>query len=123
MTIEIPIPPFIVSGMTTSPQHQFRPATAKLVARLLAPLTDSGLVTVAEYDQLVEAVRALAKQGAATPPPCLVDGKAAAEMLGISYSQFRSLEAEGAFPFKRRMVGAKTVRYLNTDLLAYIETI
>ena len=104
----------------TSP---FRPATAKLVARLVAPLTDSGLVTVAEYDQLVEAMRALAKQGAAAPPPRLVDGKAAAEMLGISYSQFRALEAEGAFPFRRRMVGSKTVRYLSSDLFTYIETI
>ena len=105
------------------PSKFFRPATAKLVARLVAPLTDSGLVTVAEYDQLVEAMRILAKQGAAIPPPRLIDGRAAAEILGVSYSQFRALEAEGAFPFRRRMVGSKTVRYLNTDLLAYIEAI
>ncbi len=112
-------------GGMTQPHvtSQFRPATAKLVARLVAPLTDSGLVTVAEYDQLVAAMRILAKQGVPTPPPRLVDGKAAADMLGISYSQFRALEAEGAFPFHRRLVGSKTVRYLNTDLLSYLEAI
>lgn len=109
--------------MSPASQHQFRPATAKLVGRLVAPLTDFGLVTVAEYDQLVEAMRTLAKRGVATPPPRLVDGKTASELLGISYSQFRALEAEGAFPFRRRLVGSKTVRYLNTDLLSYIEAI
>lgn len=99
----------------------FRPATAKLVARLVAPLTDSGLIWVSEYDQLVSAMRNLSKRdGAGLPPPKLVDGKTAAEMLGISYSQFRALEAEGTFPFQRRMVGAKTVRWLNLDLLRYM---
>ena len=108
--------------MPTLPPAQFRPATARLVARLVAPLTDSGLVTLPEYEQIVSALRGLAKRGGMVPviPPRLVDGKAAAEMLGISYSQFRTLEAEGEFPFKRRLVGSKTVRYLNTDLLAYM---
>ena len=102
----------------------FRPATAKLVARLVAPLTDSGLVWASEYDQLVDAMRALAKRdGAGLPPPKLVDGKTAAEMLGISYSQFRALEAEGAFlsTIRRRTIGSpKTVRYLNLEILRYM---
>lgn len=103
----------------------FRPATAKLVARLVAPLTDSGLVWASEYDQLVDAMRALAKSGGAIDgiPPRLIDGKAAAEMLGISYSQFRALEAEGAFlpTIRRRTIGSpKTVRYLNLEILRYM---
>lgn len=40
-------------------------------------------------------------------------------MLGISHSNFKKLEAEGAFPFKRRMVGS-AVRYKNTDILDFI---
>ena len=44
----------------------------------------------------------------------------AAEMLAISYSQFRALEKEGAFPFRRKLVGNKTVRYRNTDIYDYI---
>ena len=103
---------------------QFRTTTAKLVARLIAPLTDSGLVWTSEYDQLVDAMRALAKRnGAGLPAPKLVDGKTAATMLGISYSQFRALEAEGAFrpTIRRRTIGSpKTVRYLNLEILKYM---
>ena len=40
-------------------------------------------------------------------------------MLGISHSNFKKLEAEGAFPFKRKMVGS-AVRYRNTDVIDYI---
>ena len=43
-----------------------------------------------------------------------------AEMLSVSYSQFRTLEKEGAFPFRRRMIGGKTVRYLNKDIIDYM---
>jgi len=52
-----------------------------------------------------------------------VDGKTAATMLGISYSQFRALEAEGAFlpTIRRRTIGSpKTVRYLNLEILRYM---
>ena len=40
-------------------------------------------------------------------------------MLGISHSNFKKLEAEGTFPFKRKMVGS-AVRYRNTDVIDYI---
>lgn len=103
----------------------FRPATVRLIARLVAPLTDSGLVWTSEYDQLVDAMRALAKRDGFIGgiPPRLIDGKTAAEMLGISYSQFRALEAEGAFlpTIRRRTIGSpKTVRYLNLEILRYM---
>ena len=42
-------------------------------------------------------------------------------MLGVSHSQFRALEHEGAFPFKRRTVGGRTVRYKNTDIISYMD--
>ena len=40
-------------------------------------------------------------------------------MLGISLANFKRLEREGYFPFKRKMVGT-SVRYRNTDLTRYI---
>ncbi len=52
--------------------------------------------------------------------PKLLTPQEAAEMLAISYSQFRALEKEGAFPFRRKLVGNKTVRYRNTDIYDYI---
>ena len=51
--------------------------------------------------------------------PKLLDQQEVAEMLGISHSNFKKLEAEGAFPFKRKMVGS-AVRYRNTDVIDYI---
>ena len=104
------------------PSQLFRPATMSLIARIVAPLTDSGLVTVSEYKMLVEALRSLTKREEVSPiQPRLIDGKTAAEMLGISFSQFRTLEKEGKLAFQRKMVGDKTVRFLNTDVLAFME--
>jgi len=53
-------------------------------------------------------------------PLRLVDGREAADILGISYSQFRALEAEGIFPFRRKMLGKKTVRYRLDDLQNFV---
>jgi len=102
--------------------QRLRPATVSLLAKLVLPLTDSGLVTTAEYDVVFSHLRYLAKHGTPRPaiPPKLITPREAAEMLSISYSQFRTLETEGAFPFCRRRVGNKTVRYLNTDIIDYI---
>lgn len=107
----------------TQQVNQIRPATAKLVARLLAPLLDSGLVTNAEYNIITSNLNHLAKHGEKSPdsPPRLISGKEAAEMLGIAFSQFRSLLAEGCFPFHKKHVGGKTVRYYYPDIVAYME--
>ena len=51
--------------------------------------------------------------------PKLIDQREAADMLGISHSNVKKLEAEGAFPFQRKMVGS-AVRYRNTDIIDYI---
>ena len=51
--------------------------------------------------------------------PRLIDQKSAAELLGIGLSNFKRLEADGAFSFKRKLVGS-SVRYRNTDVIAYI---
>ena len=102
--------------------HLLRPQTARLIYRLLAVLLDSGGLTVGEYNLISRNLRALAKTGELAPAiaPKLLTPQEAAEILAISYSQFRSLEKEGAFPFRRKLVGNKTVRYRNTDIYDYI---
>lgn len=101
---------------------QLRPQTVRLVCRLLAVLLDSGTVSSGEYDFVRKHLIALSKTGEIAPVihPKLIKGQEAAAMLNVSYSQFRQLEKEGAFPFKRRMVGNKTVRFLNRDLVDYM---
>ena len=101
---------------------RLRLQTAHLACRLLTPLLDSGLVTGEELTIIRKNLTALAKTGELAPaiPPKLVTGQEAAKMLDISYSQFRSLEKEGKFPFRRRSIGGKTVRFLNTEILDYM---
>ena len=108
--------------MTVSIQQSsdFRPATAKLVARMLAPLMDCGTITVSEYDMIATALKSLGKNPSKEPSLKLISAQEAAELLGISFSQFRALEKEGAFPFARKMVGNKTVRYRNVDIFRYM---
>ena len=109
--------------MTTNGTPQkLRPTTARLVCRMLVPLMDSGLVTAGELSIINKNLNSLAKTGELAPVirPKLITPQEAAEMLSISYSQYRALEKEGAFPFRRRMIGGKTVRYLNTEILDYM---
>ena len=103
-------------------EARLRPVTARLTCRLLASLVDTGLVAAGELSIIRRNLTALAKTGELAPAvtPKLVTGPEAAEMLNVSFSQFRQLEKEGAFPFKRRMIGGKTVRYLNTEVLDYM---
>ena len=105
-------------------EQKLRLQTAQLTCRLLAQLLTSGLVTTGELSIIRKHLTALAKTGELAPAvkPKLLTGPEAAEMLAISYSQFRTLEREGAFPFRRRLIGGKTVRFLNTDIVDYMLT-
>ena len=69
-------------------QQRIRPVTAKLVTRLLAPLMDSGTIWPCEFDQITDAMKALAKNGekSSLPDLKLISAEEAAELLGISYS-------------------------------------
>ncbi len=102
--------------------HLLRPQTARLICRLSVALLDSGSLTAGEYNLISRNLHALAKTGELAPAiaPRLLTPQEAAEMLAISYSQFRALEKEGAFPFRRKLIGNKTVRYRNTDIYDYI---
>ena len=109
--------------MTGQDNRRVRLQTVSLTCRLLAPLLDSGLVLSSEYNTIKRNLHALAKTGELALPieSKLLTPQEVAGMLAISYSQFRALEKENVFPFKRMMIGNKTVRYRNSDVIRYIE--
>ena len=100
-----------------------RPRIVKLISRLLKPLTEEGVILVSEEQTIISNLKHLSEKGTLTPAitPRLVDQKEAAEMLGVSHTNFKKLERENSFPFKRRMVGT-SVRYRNLDIIKYIMT-
>ena len=101
--------------------NTLRPRTVKLIARIMRPLVDEGLILVSEEQAITANLMHLANKGGLMPSvvPKLIDQREASEMLGLGYSNFKKLEKENAFPFSRRMVGS-AVRYRNIDIIEYI---
>jgi len=97
--------------------------TVRMFRRIMRPIAEEGVIPLPEYNEAISQLASIAEHGALKPVimPKLLDMKEAAEMLGIGLSNFKRLEAEGAFPFRRKMVGS-SVRYRNTDLLSFIES-
>ena len=95
--------------------------TVKLISRLLKPLTEEGVLLVSEEQTIISNLKHLAEKGSLMPVvvPKLVDQVEAARMLSVSHTNFKKLERENSFPFKRRMVGT-SVRYRNLDIIEYI---
>ena len=89
----------------------------------MRPVAEEGIISLPEYNEAISQLTSLAEHGVpkAVVTPKLLDQREVAEMLNISHSNFKKLEAEGAFPFKRKMVGS-AVRYRNTDVLNYISS-
>lgn len=100
---------------------QITARTVRIVKRIMRPIAEEGLIPLPEFNEMISQLTSLAEHGTVKPSivPRLVDQREAAEMLGVSYSNFKKLEAENAFPFKRKMVGS-SVRYRNTDIVAFI---
>ena len=95
--------------------------TVRYFKRIMRPIAEDGIIPLPEYHEAISQLTSLAEHGTLKPiiVPKLIDQREAADMLSISHSNFKKLEAEGAFPFKRRMVGS-AVRYKNTDILDFI---
>jgi len=104
--------------LTTSP---VRYTTVKLIGRLLQPLSESGLISVPELNNIMSNLRHLSQKGELVPDvlPKLINQREAGEMLGIGLSNFKRIEKSGAFSFRRRRIGS-SVRYLNTDVIDYM---
>ena len=95
--------------------------TVRMFKRIMRPIAEEGIISLPEYHEAISQLTSLAEHGRLKPVIVskLIDQKEAAEMLGIGHSNFKRLESEGAFPFKRKMVGS-AVRYRNTDIIDYI---
>ena len=94
-------------------------SVVRWLGRHLAIDVDLGALTASEYNLIMKTLRSVAKNGevkAPDIPPRLIDGKEAAEILGISYSQFRALESDGVLRIPRKMLGKKTVRFRLSDI-------
>ena len=95
--------------------------TVRMFKRIMRPIAEEGVIPLPEYNEAISQLTSLAEHGKPKPLliPRLIDMKEAAELLGIGLSNFKKLESEGAFPFKRKMVGS-SVRYRNTDLYEFL---
>ena len=100
-----------------------RPQTVRLIKRILTPLADEGLIFVPELNDIIGNLKHVSEKGELLPPimPKLLTQEDAAAMLGVGLSNFKKLERENAFSFKRKMVGT-SVRYRNIDIINFIMT-
>lgn len=107
--------------MKTVTKSPIRYSTVKFVGRLLQPIAETGVISFPELNNIMGNLRYLAKKGELLPDiePRLLKPQEVANMLGVSYSNFRSLERDGHFPFRRKEIGA-SVRYFNADIIKYI---
>ena len=103
--------------------NNLRMSTVRWLGRHLAIDLDLGALTVSEYNLIMKTLRAVARKGNTKEPDIpvrLVDGREAADILDISYSQFRALESEGVLRIPLKMLVKKTVRYRITDINNFI---
>ena len=91
--------------------------TVNLIAKLLHPLAEAGVLSIPEEREVIAQLRNLAKNGETIP--AVLPKPEAAEMLGISLANFKKLERNGAFPFRRKKIGT-AVRYRNSDIVKFI---
>ena len=102
-------------------QISIRPKTIHLLARIMKPFIEEGIIAQTEANSIIANLRSISEKG--TPlkevQPKLLTQQNVSEMLGIAFSNFRKLEAQGEFPFRRRLIHG-SVRYLNLDVLEYM---
>jgi len=98
-----------------------RKTTVDLIAKILHPLAETGMISIPEEREIVAQLRNLAKTGELLPAviPKLIGQPEAASMLGISLANFKKMERKGVLPFPRKKIGT-SVRYRNTDIVRYI---
>jgi hypothetical protein len=101
--------------------NPIRVRTVSLIARIIKPWVDEGIVTVAENREILANIRHLSQRGMLIPAmqPKFLNQQEVADMLSISLSSFKKQERAGDIQIPRRMVGT-SVRYLNTDVLEFM---
>ena len=98
-----------------------RKTTVELLAKLLRPLADRGVLSIPEEREIIAQLKYLAEHGTVIPEvlPKLIDQQTAASMLGISLASFKKMEHDGVMPLPRKKIGT-AVRYRNTDVVRLI---
>ncbi len=99
-----------------------RKNSSKLLVDITRSLFNQGILPLGEFAEIRDAITSLA---VTLPKPTTVEekfltGPEVAAKLGISFSQFKQLLSEGAFPFKRHFVGKKSSRFLLSEVLHYM---
>ncbi len=102
-------------------KNSIRIQTVSMIAKLLHPLAENGVLSLPEEREIIAQLRNLAKTGETIPEvlPKLIGQPEAAEMLGLSLANFKKLERSDFFPFRRKMIGT-SVRYRNTDIVKFV---
>jgi len=102
-------------------QNRLRPRTVKLISKILKPWVDYGEVLPSEMQIVKSNLNNLASKGELAPliPPKMLTQREVAELLSLSYSNYKRLEKMGVFPFRRHMIHS-AVRYLNTEVFEYM---
>jgi predicted DNA-binding transcriptional regulator AlpA len=102
-------------------QNRLRPKIVKLISKILSPWVDNGEILPSEMQIIKLNLNSLAQKGELAPliPPKMLTQREVAELLSLSYSNYKRLEKMGVFPFQRRMIHS-AVRYLNTDIFKYM---
>ncbi|MDY0176511.1 MAG: hypothetical protein RBT25_06390 [Lentisphaeria bacterium] len=97
------------------------PRTVKLLQRLMQPWIEIGYISNLEANHIVSNLKHLIRHNELIPSikPRLLSQPEVAEMLGLSLSNFKTLEKNNAFPFKRKTIGG-SVRYSNIAVAEYI---
>jgi predicted DNA-binding transcriptional regulator AlpA len=98
-----------------------RPRTATLIGKILRPLIDTDVITIAEYRELLAQLKHLSTKGTLVPVvvPRLITQQEVSDMLGISLANMKKLERESAFGFKRKRLGS-AVRYRNVEVINWL---
>jgi predicted DNA-binding transcriptional regulator AlpA len=87
----------------------------------MQPWIEIGYISNLEANHIVSNLKHLIRHNELIPSikPRLLSQPEVAEMLGLSLSNFKTLEKNNAFPFKRKTIGG-SVRYSNIAVAEYI---
>ncbi len=99
-----------------------RPKTVSLINNLLQPWIKEGVIARIEGNYIISNLKNLVKRNELQPiiPPKLLTQQEVSDMLSLGLSNFKKLEKQGIFPFKRKLLGG-SVRYCNLDVFDFVK--
>jgi predicted DNA-binding transcriptional regulator AlpA len=99
-----------------------RPKTVNLINNLLKPWVREGVIAQIEANYIISNLKHLAAKNELQPqiPPKLLTQQEVADILSLGLSNFKKLEKDGIFPFKRKLLGG-SVRYCNHDVYNFVK--